>query len=410
MTALSPLVPPSANPSSWEHFHTRYRQGRNSVLGFSVTFRSLLEESLNMTQYGLVCLLLAAMSWGQAASSPSTPAAQQSGSPTSAAGNPTESKEAEAAKVAPDAPVITINGLCDNPPADKAADPNCKTVITRAEFEKVLDAVQPNMPARVRRQFATRYSSALVMAQKAHEMGLDQGTRFEDRMKLARLQILSQSFNQAVQEKAGQISDKDIEDYYHNNSAAYEEADLQRIFVPRSQQLPASKVKLSAAAEKKRQKDAEDVMQKEADKLRARAVAGEGFTKLQDEAFVLAGLKSKAPSTKMGKVRRTGLPPAHASVMDLKTGEISPVLSDQSGFFIYKVGAKDAEPLDKVKDEIRGTLRTQRMQEQMQTVQQAATPKLDESYFGPEMAPAHGMPLPPPTASPSPKPSSPGPK
>jgi hypothetical protein len=223
-------------------------------------------------------------------------------------------------------------------------------------------------------------------------MGLDQGTKFEDRMKLARLQILSQSFNQAVQEKAGQLSDTDIEDYYHSKSADYEEADLQRIFVPHSQQLPTSKVKLSDAAEKKRQKDAEDIMQKEADKLRARAVAGESFTKLQDEAFALAALKSKAPSTKMGEVRRTALPPAHASVMDLKTGEISPVLSDQSGYFIYKVGAKDTEPLDKVKEEIRGTLRTQRMQEQMQAVQKSATPVLDESYFGPEMPPGHGMP------------------
>ena len=360
-----------------------------------------------MMRYALVCLLLAAMSWGQAASSPSTPAAQQPGA--APAGNPAASPEAEAAKVAPDAPVITINGSCDHPSADKA-DPNCKTVITRAEFEKLLDAVQPNMPPRVRRQFATRYSSALVMAQKAHEMGLDQGPKFEDRMKVARIQILSQSFNQAVQEKAGQISDQDIEDYYHNKSADYEEADLQRIFVPRSQQIPASKVKLSAAAERKRQKDAEDVMKAEANKLRARAVAGEDFTKLQNEAYTLAALKTKGPSTRMGKVRRSGLPPAQASVMDLKDGEISPVLSDQSGYFIYKAGAKDVEPLDKVKEEIKGTLRTQRLQEQMQAVQQAATPTLNESYFGPEMAPMHGMPLPPPTGAPSPKPSAPGPK
>jgi hypothetical protein len=379
------------------------------VLGFPLIFRFPLEEAFNMTQYGIVCLLLAAMSWGQAASPASTPAAQQSGATASRAANPPESKEAEAAKVAPDAPVITINGLCDNPPADKAADPNCKTVITRAEFEKILDAVQPNMPPRVRRQFAMRYSSALVTAQKAHEMGLDQGPKFEDRMKLARIQILSQSFNQAVQEKAGQSSDQDIEDYYHNKSADYEEADLQRIFVPRSQQLPTSKVKLSDAAEKKRQKNAEEIMQKEADKVRARAVAGEDFAKLQEEAYALAALKGKAPSTKMGKVRRSSLPPAHAPVMDLKTGEISHVLSDQSGYFIYKVGAKDVEALDKVKEDIRGTLRTQRMQEQMQSVQQSATPTLDESYFGPEMPPMHGMPLPPPTGGPSAKPS-PGPK
>jgi hypothetical protein len=366
-----------------------------------------------MKQHGLVCLLLGAMAWGQAANSTSTPAAQQSGAPPSAASSvatPAANPEAEASKVAPDAPVITINGSCENPPADKTADPNCKTVITRAEFEKTIDAVQPNMPVRVRRQFAMRYSTALVMAQKAHEMGLDQGPKYEERMKLARVQILSQGLSQAVQEKAGQISDKDIEDAYNSKSADYAEADLQRIFVPRSQQLPASKVKLSAAEEKKRQKDAEEAMKKEADTLRARAVAGEDLTKLQADAFQLAGVKSKAPSTKMGKVRRNTLPPAQASVMDLKTGEVSSVLTDQSGYFIYKVGAKDTEPLDSVREEIRGALRTQRVQEQMQAVQKSATPTLDEAYFGPEQAPPQGMPMPMPPGAPSHMPPAPGPK
>lgn len=358
-----------------------------------------------MMRYGLVCVLLAALSWGQAANSPSTPAPQQPGAPTNPA-NPAETKE-----VPPDTPVITINGLCPNPPADKAADPNCKTVITRAEFEKIMDSVQPNMPPRVRRQFATRYSSALVMAEKAHELGLDQGPKFEDRMKLMRIQVLTQLFNQAVQEKAGQISDQDIEDYYKSKSADYEEADLQRIFIPRSQQLPTSKVKLSAAAEKQRQKEAEEIMRKEADKVHASAVAGGSFSTLQEEAYALAGLKGKAPSTKMGKVRRSGLPPNQGAVMELKTGEISAVLSDQSGYFIYKVGAKDVEPLDKVKEEIRGTLRTQRLQEQMKAVQESGTPTLDEAYFGPEMAPPHGMPLPPPgPGAPAPKPAPPGSK
>jgi PPIC-type PPIASE domain len=273
-----------------------------------------------------------------------------------------------------------------------------------------MDAVQPNMPPRVRRQFAMRYASALAMAQKAHDQGLDQGQKFEDRMKLMRIQVLSQFFNQAIQEKAAQISDQDIEDYYKSHSADYEEADLQRVFVPRSQTLPTSKVKLSQAAEEKRRKDAEAIMQKEADKLHARAVAGEDFIKLQAEAFQLAAMKTKPPSTKMSDVRRNGLPPTHATVMDLKAGEISPVISDSSGYYIYKAVKKEVEPLDKVKDEIRATLRSQRMQEQTKAVQASSTPTLDESYFGPEMPPTHGMPLPPPTGGPSSKPPSPGPK
>ena len=133
-------------------------------------------------------------------------------------------------------------------------------------------------------------------------------------------------------------------------------------------------------------------------------------TKLQDEAFQTAGMKTKAPSTKMSDVRRSGLPPAQASVMDLKTGEISAVISDASGYYIFKVGTKEEEPLDKVKEEIRGSLRSQHMQEQMQAVQQSATPSLDESYFGPEMPATHGMPMPPPTGGPASKPPASGPQ
>ena len=228
------------------------------------------------------------------------------------------------------------------------------------------------MPPRVRRQFAMRYASALAMSEKAQELGLDKGPKFEEQLNLARIQILSQAFNQAVQEKAGQISDQDIEDYYKSHTADFEEADLQRIFIPKSQQAPVSKVKLSDAAEQKRQKDSEEIMQKEADKLHARAVAGEDFAKLQEEGYTLAGIKTKPPSTKMADMRRNGLPPAQASVLDLKTGEISAVFSDQSGYFIYKVGKKEVEPLDKVKEEIRSSLRTQRVQEQMQSVQKSA--------------------------------------
>jgi hypothetical protein len=46
----------------------------------------------------------------------------------------------------------------------------------------------------------------------------------------------------------------------------------------------------------------------------------------------------------------------------------------------------------------------------MQSVQKSATPTLDEAYFGPEMPPTHGMPLPPPTGGPATRPGAPSPK
>ena len=61
-------------------------------------------------------------------------------------------------------------------------------------------------------------------------------------------------------------------------------------------------------------------MKTKAEALRVRAAAGESFSKLQDEAYLFAGLKTKPPNPTLGKVRRSNLPPSHIVVMDLKPG------------------------------------------------------------------------------------------
>jgi hypothetical protein len=81
------------------------------------------------------------------------------------------------------------------------------------------------------------------------------------------------------------------------------------------------------------------------------------------------------------------LPPSQASAMNLKPGEVSPVITDQSGFFIYKLASKDTMSLDQVREEIKGTLRSEHLQNEMKAVQESATPTLDEAYFGPETPP-----------------------
>src|SRR5271163_4387521 len=154
-----------------------------------------------MSKYYLVCLLLAGLAWGQADSS--APASAQK--PASPATPPTASAAPPAApakELPPDAPVITVKGLCKA--ADKTAA-SCVTIITKAEFDKLVDAVQPNMPARSRRPFADRYAHALVMSSKAQDMGLDKGATFDQKMNLARVQILAQELGHALQEQAAQI-------------------------------------------------------------------------------------------------------------------------------------------------------------------------------------------------------------
>jgi parvulin-like peptidyl-prolyl isomerase len=84
----------------------------------------------------------------------------------------------------------------------------------------------------------------------------------------------------------------------------------------------------------------------------------------------------------MGKMRRSMLPPDQAAVMDQKPGEISPLITDQNGYFIYKLKSEETIPLEQAKDEIRGTLRSQRFQDSMKAIQDSATPTLDDQYFG----------------------------
>jgi hypothetical protein len=331
-----------------------------------------------MELFKLVCLALvyiafALPAWAQATKPPvppEKPAAKVSGTSTP-----------DATQVPQTAAVITIPGTCDKPEPNKTKTSDCKTVITRAEFEQLLNAVAPGAPSASRRQLATRYANGVAMAHQAHEMGLDQGPRYEELIKIGRIQVLSQELVKHLQEKSSAISDKDVEDYYQNNLPTYQEADVLRLYVPRSKQ-PDPKEKLSEEETKKRDEEFQDTMKKEAESLRARAAAGEDFDALQKEASGKAGFPAGTTNTKLGKVRRQTLPPEQSSVMDLKAGQVSEVFSTPGGYFVYKVVETNTLPLEKVREEIRGTLRSQRMKDSMAAIQKASTPQLNDQYFG----------------------------
>jgi hypothetical protein len=127
--------------------------------------------------------------------------------------------------------------------------------------------------------------------------------------------------------------------------------------------------------------------------LRARAASGESFAALQKEAYQSAGLKSNPPNASMGKIRRTGLSPGHEAVFSLKTGEVSQVLSDSGGHYIYKIDAVSMETLAEAKDEIHNTIRSQRMRELMGKIQGPFSTEVNEAYFGTGSAPG-GAPAP----------------
>jgi PPIC-type PPIASE domain len=410
-----------------------------------------------MSKSWLMCVLLGTLAWGQA--QPGTPAPSSGAAPAASAGGQAQTPApaaqppqaptagnaapapaaAPAPEVAPTARVLTIKGVCPAtaPKARTAApgtkspaaakDPakssaNCETVITRAEFEKMASGIAPNMTPQLKRQLASVYPRLLVMSQEAEKHGLQNSPQYKETMKFARMQILTNELQRSIQEEADKVPQQDITDYYKKNPEAYEQYSLERLYVPRMKQAAeeaeasekkdsekepeketAEQEKAKQEQEKVKQEQGEQEMSKLAESLRARAAGGEDFTKLQKEAFAAAGMKVESPTVSMPKVRRTGLPPAHAAVFDLKPGEVSAVLSDSGGHYVYKVVSKEQLPLDQVKEEIRGALRTQRVRDAMDKVQNSFKTETNEAYFGP--AGPGGMRQPPPRI---PHPTAPG--
>ncbi len=308
----------------------------------------------------VACLLLASSMWGQqelASTSGAAPAYQPPQD------DDHQALPASASKVGSDAAVITIKGFCEPPsPASGENRPaTCQLQFSRAQFEKLADAVLTHKQISMLRQLAESYPNLLAMAQAAETRGLDKKERVQQRLAFTRLQILSQELVRQIDEDSESIPNQEIEGYYHSHSAEFETATLERIYIP------------SRKAE----------LQQVAEKLRARAVAGESFLTLQKEAYIAAEMTDVPPNPSLGQLHRNGLPPGHAFAFDLKAGEVSEVLSDPTGHYIYKLDSKQVESFEKTSVQIHRTLKRQRKEKAIQAIQQRVATELNADYFGP---------------------------
>jgi hypothetical protein len=161
--------------------------------------------------------------------------------------------------------------------------------------------------------------------------------------------------------------------------------------------------KAKEAEDKAKADQAEQEMTKLAESLRARAAAGEDFVKLQKEAFEAAGMKIEAPTVNLPSVRRTGLQAGHAAVFDLKPGEVSQVINDAGGHYIYKVNSKDEMTLEQATNEIRGKLQNDRTRKMMDDLNSSFKVETNDQYFpgGVSAAPPPRVPRPRPGMPPN---------
>jgi len=273
----------------------------------------------------------------------------------------------------PSDPVLILHSLCADPAP--ANDASCQTVITRQDFDVLIAALDPHMPESNRLVLATEYAKLLVLGNEAERLKLDHDPAFQQLMAFTRLQLLERQLVRQLEQQASVISSTDVAQYYREHLSSFEQGSFLRLYIPKQGKLSAPE---------------------QAAVIQKRAVAGENFDQLQQEIWIAQGRPSGAPATRTGVVRRSNLPQAIQKIFDLKPGEVSGLIDDPGGYYIYKLENKEAIPQEQVSSEIRTLMANQRLQDQISKLRSAVMISVNEDYFGAlpsteELAKHHGM-------------------
>lgn len=268
--------------------------------------------------------------------------------------------------IAPSTPVITVAGICD-----KGGSPSsgCNTIVTREQFERLAQVVQPGIDAAGRQRLAALYSQLLVFANAAQQRGLDKSADAQESLHFAQLQALSQVLARKVQGETSKVSSEDVQKYYHEHPQQFEEASLLRLYVPRNREGEGKPIK-------------EEDAQAEMKKLRDRAVHGEGFESLQKQAYADLGIVGNAPPVELKRVRREGLSSATAAVFDLQLATLSQPISEPSGLYVFQMTSKRVASLPEATPEIATQLKNQRLQQSLGEISASTKVTFNGGYFG----------------------------
>ena len=306
-------------------------------------------------------------------------------------------------KVAPDAAVITIHGLCGNvllpgggpdtsgsravPGASDAStlpatpNSNCETTITRQQFENLVRGISPRSAPQLGHSFARDYPETLVFARKAIEIGLDKDPAVQALLQYRYQQALYSIFKAHVKQAANELPDAELEKFYNANRQRYEWFGLLPIHVPDVKEhhpAPGSQVqpKVDIAAD-------QAAMKALAIRIRAEAVAGGDFEKLQAQAYKLAGVTDDPPDSDLGEWSRDSFPADYQpAVFGLKPGQVSEPIHNASGWHIIKVVSRKTTPWSEAREYTLQMI----VGDQASSTRKAIKTDLNDQYFVPAAA------------------------
>lgn len=282
------------------------------------------------------------------------------------------------AEVPADTPVVTLEGVCDS--ASTAGSKSCKTVITRAEMERIVSMLAAGAPQASREQIAINYVRMLAASQVAEKHKLEDdpavASEVQEQMKLARMQVLTKAMNRHMEAEAENPPMPGIQQYYSENQTLFEQGEVWRLSLPKSTRIPNSEPINPAT------------LKAEAESLRSRVVTGYDFEQLEQLAYKDLGIMGVPPPTKMTMVRRRDLPSDQAIVFDLQPGDVSQVIDSYADLVILKLVSKQTAPLDSVLPEIKSELKGARLQQEIQEASKSIAGEFNLKYFGLAAPPA----------------------
>jgi hypothetical protein len=309
------------------------------------------------------------------------PASSQSIPPQQAPAIAEKVSSLPAASIDPAQPVITVHGVCDK--ASQAGD--CSKVITRQEFESLMDALNPGGQAispSGRQNLAQAYVEALAFADAARKAGAEESQQYREVLYWARLRTIGDLYRRNLQEQFRNPPPEEIDAYYQQNLASFEKVQLLRILVPRE----------SFSAGDKTEFDKRALAAAQAALARARN--GEDPEQIQKDVYAGLGLE-RPPSASIGSYRRAELMEKEAEeVFSLQPGAVSQLQVELKSYVIYKIKARETLKEDQVKTEIVREISQKKYRDAIKSVLNAAPAKFNEQYFG-TMAPLPPMEPPP---------------
>jgi hypothetical protein len=270
----------------------------------------------------------------------------------------------------PNAPVVTLQGVCRG---QQLSGP-CKTVVTREELDRFVNAFAPDVADSARGRMAIQYARTVAYAGLAEQQGLEKNPalakELEFQLKLTRMRVLANAFTQILQGGQTGIAEAEIKKYYDAHKDRYEQVQVRRLAVPAS--VPTESGHPLERA----------VVQAEMEELRTRAVAGEDFNQLQQDAFKHLHIQAPPPPVGLSTLRRGSVQGDEAKTIDLNPGDVSAVLDLPAAMAIVKVETKELVPIDSVRQEIEYALRRDHMQDATEKLTKKISAQFNLQYLG----------------------------